>query len=182
MHRLREKYTKVIVPALKKELKLNNVAMVPKITKVVVNVGAGRALQDGKYLDTVADTVAKITGQKPVKTLARKSISNFKIRANAPIGVKVTLRKDRMYDFIDKFVNVTLPRVHDFRGIPPKSVDGQGNLNIGIKEHIVFPEIKSTDLETIHGLEVTITTSAKDHNTGLQLLKAFGFPFQKSKA
>lgn len=182
MHRLREKYTKVIVPALKKELKLDNVSMVPKITKVVVNVGAGRALQDSKYLNVIAATVEKITGQKPVQTLARKSISNFKVRANAPIGIKVTLRKDRMYDFIDKLVNVTLPRVHDFRGISPKSLDKQGNLNIGIKEHIVFPEIKSTELETIHGLEVTITTSAKDHKAGLQLLKAFGFPFQKSKA
>lgn len=182
MNRLQTRYNKEIIPKLKDEFQIKNVMAVPKIKKVVVNVGVGKALKDQKFLDSAYHTLERITGQKPVKTLAKKSISNFKVRKGSVIGVKVTLRGKRMYDFFDKLVNITIPRVRDFRGIPTSSVDGQGNLNIGIKEHIVFPEIKSDEIESIHSLEVTVVTSAGSRKQGIALLKYFGFPFQKEES
>lgn len=179
MNRLREKFSKEIIQNLQKELKIKNANSVPKVMKVVVNVGAGRAMQDKKYIDVVLSTLERITGQKPVSTKARKAISNFKIRQGASIGAMVTLRGERMYDFLDKLISIALPRVRDFRGISRKAIDNQGNLNIGLKEHIVFPEIKSDEIEAIHGMEVTIITSAKDKASGTKLLEMIGIPFQK---
>lgn len=179
MNRLQEKYQKSIAPALKEKFGYSNSLAIPRIEKVVVNVGTGTGLKDPKYNEVVESTLERITGQKPVKTAAKKSISNFKIRAGLVVGIMVTLRGKRMYDFLDKFLNITLPRVRDFRGIDPKSVDPQGNLNIGFKEHIAFPEIKSDEVEKIHGLQVSIVTTAKTRDEGIELLRLLGVPFSK---
>lgn len=176
---LQEKYKKEVVPVLKERFGYKNVMQVPKVTSVTVNVGVGQALQDSSFRDMVVMTLEKITGQKPVTTRAKKSISAFKIREGQSIGMKVTMRGSRMYDFIEKLVRVALPRVRDFRGLDPKSFDVQGNITIGLKEHLVFPEIDTETVDRIHGLEITITTSARNKTEGLELLKALGFPFRQ---
>lgn len=176
---LKEKYQKEVIPALREKFGYKNNLAVPKIEKVVVNIGTGHGLKDAKFNDVVEDTIKRITGQRPVKVAAKKSISNFKIRKGLIVGMVVTLRGKRMEDFVDKLINITLPRVRDFRGLDLKSVDPQGNLNIGFSEHIAFPEIKSDEVEKIHGLQISIVTTAKNKEEGLELLKLLGFPFQK---
>lgn len=179
MLRLKERYQKVVIPALKEKFGYKNNLAIPRIEKVVVNVGTGLGLKDPKFNEVVEGTLKRIAGQRPVKLAAKKSISNFKIREGLVVGMMVTLRGKRRDDFVDKLINIALPRVRDFRGLSPKSVDPQGNLNLGFKEHIVFPEIKSDEVEKIHGLEVSIVTTAKNKEEGLELLKLLGFPFQK---
>lgn len=177
--RLQEKYKKEVISEMKKKFNFKNDLAVPKIEKVVVNIGINASNKDEKVRTTAENTLAKITGQKPVVRLAKKSISAFKIRKGMPVGMSVTLRKKRMYDFVDKLINVALPRVRDFRGLDPKGLDGKGNLNIGFKEHIVFPEIKTDEVDIIHGLEVAIVTSAKDNDQAKELFALIGFPFKK---
>ncbi|MBU0732383.1 50S ribosomal protein L5 [Patescibacteria group bacterium] len=179
MNRLREKYNKEIKPALKEKFGYKNDLAVPRLEKVTVNIGLGKSLEDANFTETAVNTLTRITGQKPVLTRARKSISNFKIREGMAVGAKVTLRNDRMYEFLDKLMNVALPRVRDFRGISKKTVDQQGNMNIGFTEHIVFPEIQSDEVEKIHGLEVAMTTSAHNKEEGLALFEAMGMPFKQ---
>lgn len=181
MNRLKEKFFKEIVPQLQKELNLKNKLAVPRMEKVALNVGMGKTIQDPQLKDVIIKTLSRITGQKPVITLAKKSISNFKIRQGMAIGAKVTLRGERMYEFVDKLINVALPRVRDFRGIPTKSVDQFGNLNIGFPEYIVFPEIKSDEVEKLHGLEVTIVTTAKNKDSGIKLFEKIGIPLKKKE-
>ncbi len=176
--RLKIKYFKEVVPEMKKKFGYRNIFAVPKLEKVVVSAGLSQGLKDPKFLEIVEETLKKVTGQKPIKTLAKKSISNFKIRKGMPVGMMVTLRGDRMYDFVDKLIHITLPRVRDFRGLSLKCLDQEGNLSIGFKENICFPEIKSEEIEKIHGLQVTVKTSAKNKEKGLELLKSLGFPFQ----
>lgn len=175
--RLHKKYRDEVVPVLKKELGLINALACPKLVKVTVNVGTGKIAKQSDVVEAAGKTLEKITGQKPVKTLARKSIASFKVREGSPIGWKATLRGARMYEFADKLANVTLARVRDFRGLDPKRFDRQGNYSIGFKEQIVFPEVSSDSVQLFHGLEVTITTSAKNAKEGLLLLKSLGFPF-----
>ncbi|NUM25023.1 MAG: 50S ribosomal protein L5 [Candidatus Buchananbacteria bacterium] len=175
---LKEQYTKKIAPTLKEKFGYKNNLSVPKIEKVVLNVGTGQGLKDPKYNEAVEDTLLRITGQKPVKTISKKAISNFKIREGLVVGMSVTLRGERMYDFLTKLINITLPRVRDFRGLDLKSVDTRGNLNLGFREHISFPEIKSDEIERIHGLQITAVTNAKTHEEGLELFKLLGFPFR----
>lgn len=179
MARLKEQYTKELVPILKKELEIGNTNAVPKMEKVTLNVGLGRGLKDKAYIDTVTSTLQRITGQKPVFTKARKSVATFKIREGMNIGMKVTLRGPRMYDFVEKLVSITFPRVRDFRGIEIASVDQAGNFNYGFREHIAFPEVPSEEVDRLHGLQVTITTNAKSQAAGLALFQALGFPFKK---
>ena len=161
------------------ELSVANRMSVPKVKKVTLNVGLGKGLKDKAYIETVYQTLERIAGQKPVFTKARKSIASFKIREGMDIGVKVTLRGPRMYDFIEKLTVVTFPRVRDFRGIEEKSVDSAGNFNYGFREHIAFPEVSPDEVDRLHGLQVTITTSAKSHEGGVALFEAIGFPFKK---
>lgn len=165
---------------MKEKFGYTNDLAVPRIQKASLNCGAGKALQDAKVLDAIADTLTRISGQKAVFTKARKSISAFKIRQGMVIGARVTLRGSRMYDFVEKLVHSTLPRVRDFQGIDMKCVDQHGNLSIGFSEHIAFPEIRSDEVEHVHGLEVTITSSAKTREEGLELFKLLGFPFKKA--
>lgn len=179
--KLKEHFFKDIAPALRSELGVKNVWAVPRLSKVIVNVGLGSFLAGKKDYSQVLDTLASITGQRPVVTKARKAISNFKIKENQPIGVTVTIRGKKMYDFVQKLVHITFPRVRDFRGIPLNSFDGHGNYTVGIKENTVFPEINADSIEKIHGLEVTIVTTAGTDEKGLKLLKALGFPFQAKK-
>jgi len=176
--RLYQQYKEKVVPHLKETLGYKNVMQVPKLSKVTLNVGYGRQAKEAVFVENVEKTLTAITGQKPVHNKAKKSISNFKIRQGQGIGASVTLRDKRMYDFIDKLVNVTLPRVRDFRGISPKSFDKQGNYTLGLKENIAFPEITSDTLDKIHGLEIVINTTAKNREEGFALLKALGFPFK----
>jgi len=174
---LKEKYQKTVVPSLKQEFGYTNDLAVPKILKVVVASGIGKAKDDAKISEVAQNTLQRITGQKPLITLARQSISAFKVREGMAVGLKVTLRGKRMWDFLTKLVAITLPRVRDFRGLSEKSFDKQGNFSIGFKEHLVFPEIKSDEVEKLHGLEVAVATSAKNKEEGLSLLKQLGFPF-----
>jgi large subunit ribosomal protein L5 len=177
---LRERYEKEIAPALQKEFGLKNANAVPTIEKVTVSTAVSPAKhKDGKLMETAEDVLARITGQKPVKTKARKSISNFKTRKGQVLGLKVTVRGKRMWDFVEKLVRFTFPRVRDFRGIPKESVDSQGNLSYGFAEHLAFPEIRSDEVERVHGLEVTVATTAKGREQGLALLRALGFPFKR---
>lgn len=176
---LYEKYKKEVVPALQKEFGYKNVMQVPKIKKVVINAGIGRFVKEPRYIDNVESTLSKITGQKPMRTKSKKSISNFKIREGMEIGVAVTLRGARMYQFLDKLVSITFPRVRDFRGLSEKSFDGNGNYAVGFKENLAFPEIKAEELEKIHGLQIIINTSAKNKIEGKALLIHMGFPFVK---
>jgi len=177
--RLQQKYEKDVVPALKSEFGVKNAMAVPKVTKVTLNVGLKQGLKDPKFVDHAEKVLSKITGQKPVKTLAKKSISNFKIRQGMVVGMKVTLRGQRMFDFMDKFINVTLPRVRDFRGLSPKSVDQHGNYSLGFKEFIAFPEVRPEDTDYSSGLEITVTTTAKNKAKGLALLRGIGFPINE---
>lgn len=178
MERLQVKYNKEIAPALKQKFNLPNIMMVPKVTKVVVNVGVGKIKEDKKKIEAVVADLAKITGQAPVKAIARKSISGFKVRENQVVGIVVTLRGSRMYSFLDKLVNVALPRVRDFQGINDK-LDGRGNYHLGIKEHLVFPEISASALENVFGMEVSVVTTAKNNEQAKELLRQVGFPFKK---
>ena len=178
MSALKEQFTKTLVPGLKSELKLSNIHEVPTVTTVTVNVGLGKGLADAKYYDVVEQTLERITGQKPLKTLARKSIANFKVREGMVVGMKVTLHGKRMWDFLEKLVAVTFPRVRDFRGISESVVDQAGNMNLGFSEHIAFPEIRSDEIEMIHGLQVNVTTTARTREEGLALFRALGFTFK----
>ena len=177
MNFLKEKYTKEIVPALKEKFNYKNDFAVPKMVKVSINVGLGKNFKDAKLLEVMEGVLLRISGQKPIKTRARLSISNFKIREGNIIGMAVTLRGERMYDFVNKLINITLPRVRDFRGLPKSIVDKTGNASIGLREHMAFPEISSDEVEVIHGLEVNIDTTAKNQEEGIALLTALGFPF-----
>jgi large subunit ribosomal protein L5 len=179
---LQDHFKKNILPALQKELKLKNTLAVPRITKVILNVGIGKLTGNGKDYSHIVDSLAAISGQKPVVAKARIAISNFKLKKGQPVGVSVTIRGRRMYDFLNKLANVTFPRVRDFRGISPRSFDGKGNYSVAIKEHTVFPEINPDDISKLHGVQVTIVTTAKSNEQGLKLLGAMGFPFQKKKS
>ncbi|MBF0541528.1 MAG: 50S ribosomal protein L5 [Nitrospirae bacterium] len=177
--RLREKYKAEIVPALKSLLSYKNVMQVPKLEKVVLNVGLGEAIQNIKLLDAARIELEMVTGQKAVITKAKKSIATFKLREGMPIGCKVTLRGEKMYEFIDRLISLTLPSIRDFRGVSAKSFDGRGNYSIGIKEQYIFPEIDYDKVEMVHGLDVVICTTAKTDNEARELLKQFGMPFAK---
>lgn len=179
MAELAVEYREEILPKLMDKFNYSSVMAVPKVEKLVINVGLGDAKEDQKLLDAVVEELAAITGQKPVVTRAKKSVANFKIREGMPIGVKVTLRGTLMWEFLYKLINVTLPRVRDFRGVSPKSFDGRGNYNLGIKEHTVFPEISIDQVEKVHGLEVTIVTSAETDEEAHELLKLMGMPFRE---
>ena len=178
MERLRAQFNKEIAPHLAKQFGLKNVMQVPKITKVVINVGVGKLAKDGKFVDMVVKDLALIAGQAPVKTIARKSIAGFKLREGQVVGVVTTLRGERMYAFLDKLISVALPRVKDFRGISPKGFDGRGNFHIGLKEHIVFPEITNEALEHTFGMEISIVTNAGQDAPAQELLKQMKFPFR----
>ena len=178
MARLKEKYKNEVVQTLMKKFGYDNVMQVPKLEKIVVNLGVGDALQNVKLLDSAMSDLAIITGQKPAIRRAKKAISNFKLRAGMPIGCMVTLRKNRMYEFFDRLVNISIPRIRDFRGISPTSFDGRGNYNLGVKEQIIFPEIDYDKVEKIRGMNITVCTTAKTDEEGFELLKAMGMPFK----
>jgi large subunit ribosomal protein L5 len=179
MARLAQYYREKIVPELQKQLGCKNVMQVPKITKITVNMGVGEAVADKKVMDNAVADLAKITGQKPLVTRARKSVATFKVRDGLAIGCKVTLRGARMYEFLDRLVNIAMPRIRDFRGVSPRSFDGRGNYNFGVKEQIIFPEIAYDQIDAIRGMDITITTTATDDKAGRALLEAFNFPFRK---
>lgn len=178
MARLQDQYRKEIVPRLKEKFGYRNVMRVPKLSKVVVNMGLGDAIENAKVIETAAEEIAIITGQKPVVTKARKSIANFKLREGVPIGVMVTLRRDRMYVFLDKLIAIALPRVRDFKGVSPKGFDGRGNYTLGIKEQIMFPEVNYDKIDKIRGMNITIVTTARTDEEGLELLRLMGMPFR----
>ncbi|MDZ7755469.1 50S ribosomal protein L5 [Rhodohalobacter sp.] len=177
--RLYTKYKEDIIQKLRDEFKYENIMGVPKLQKIVINVGAGDAMNDAKILDVITDNIATITGQKPVKTKAKKSIANFKLREGMPIGCKVTLRGKIMYEFLDRLINLALPRTRDFQGVPNKSFDGRGNYTMGIKEHTIFPEIDVDKAKLVHGMDVTFVTSAESDEEAFTLLQHFGMPFKK---
>ena len=181
MNALKQKYTKEMVPELMKHFKYNNIMEVPQITKVTLNMGVGEAITDKKVINHALEDMTKIAGQKPVVNLAKKSIAGFKIREGWPLGCKVTLRKRQMYEFLDKLISVTLPRVRDFRGLNHKSFDGTGNYSFGIQEQIVFPEIDLDKIDVIRGLDICITTSAKTDAEAKKLLELFNFPLRDSE-
>jgi large subunit ribosomal protein L5 len=178
MARLQEHYRQNVVPALQKKFGYQNVMQVPKIVKITLNMGVGEAMADKKVIDNAVGDMTKISGQKPLVTRARKSIANFKVRENWPIGCKVTLRGGRMYEFLDRFISVALPRVRDFRGLSGRSFDGQGNYSMGIKEQIIFPEIDFDKVDALRGMDITITTTAKTDAEARALLEAFKFPIR----
>jgi large subunit ribosomal protein L5 len=178
MARLKEIYTKDVVPALVKQFGYKSAMEVPRIDKIVLNMGVGEAIGDKKLLENAAADMTKISGQKPVITKARKAIAVFKIREGYPIGCMVTLRKERMYDFLDRLISIALPRVRDFRGVSGRSFDGRGNFNMGVKEQIIFPEIEYDKIDALRGMNITITTSAKTDAECKALLSAFKFPFR----
>jgi len=180
--RLQEKYKKEIVPKLKEKFGYDNDFMVPRLTKAVVNVGVGRHSKEKEYINQVAENVKRITGQKPILTKAKKSISSFKIREGMIVGIAVILRGQRLYDFVEKMVNISFPRVRDFRGLSDKIIDANGNISIGFREHIVFPEIGVDEIDNPHGLEVNIATTAKNREEGLELFTLLGFPFKKEQS
>ena len=175
--RLEEHYHKNIHPSMVEKFNYKNKFEVPKLTKVVINIGVGEAVKDSKKIDSAIKEITAISGQKPVITRAKKAIATFKLREGMPIGVKVTLRKSHMYEFIDRLINVALPRVRDFRGLNGKSFDGNGNYSLGLKEQIVFPEIDYDNIDTIRGMDICVVTSAKSDEEGKELLKKFDFPF-----
>jgi large subunit ribosomal protein L5 len=177
--RLRVRYRKEIVPALMKELGLKNPNEVPKVQKIVVNMGLGEAIANNKIMESAVDQLAAITGQKPVITRARKAIANFKLREGLAIGAMVTLRSERMYEFMDRLISVALPRVRDFKGVSAKAFDGRGNYTLGVREQIIFPEINYDQIEKVKGLNISIVTTAGSDERGLALLKAFGMPFKQ---
>ena len=179
MARLQQIYREKIVPDLKKNLDLKNTMQVPRILKITVNMGVGEAVADKKVMDAATADLAKITGQKPAVTKAKKSVATFKVRDGQAIGCKVTLRGARMYEFLDRLVNIAIPRIRDFRGISTRSFDGRGNYSLGVKEQIIFPEIQYDQIDQIRGMDITISTSATDDKHGRALLEAFNFPFRK---
>ncbi len=179
MNRLQSKYKKEIAPALMKKMGAKNVMQVPRLEKIVLSVSLSEAVQNPKILNTVVDEITSITGQKAVITKAKKAISNFKLRAGIPLGVRVTLRRDRMWSFIDRLNTLALPRVRDFRGLPNKGFDGRGNYNMGLKEQIVFPEINYDRVDKVRGMNITVCTTAKNDADGKALLEALGMPFRK---
>ena len=177
MARLKEYYRETVVPKLKDELGCNVMA-VPRITKITVNMGVGEAVGDKKVLEHAAADMAKIVGQKPVINKARKSVAGFKIREGWPIGCKVTLRSEQMYEFLDRLISIAIPRIRDFRGLSPKSFDGRGNFSMGVREQIIFPEIEYDKIDQLRGLDITISTTARNDEEGRALLRAFNFPFK----
>ncbi|NMA01413.1 MAG: 50S ribosomal protein L5 [Clostridia bacterium] len=177
MARLKDKYVNEVQAQLQQKFNYKSVMEIPKLEKVVVNVGLGEAVQNPKALDGAVQDITLITGQKPIVTRAKKSVAAFKLREGMPIGVKVTLRGNRMYEFVDKLINVALPRVRDFRGVSPKSFDGRGNYSLGLKEQLLFPEIKYDNIDALRGLEVVFVTTAKTDEEGRELLKLLGMPF-----
>ncbi len=179
MSRLQEIYNSTMVPQLKEKLGLASVMQVPKIQKVTLNMGVGEALSDRKIMDKAMQDMELIAGQKPLVCLSRKSVASFKIRDGVPIGCKVTLRRERMYEFLDRLINIAIPRIRDFRGLNPKSFDGAGNFSMGVQEQIIFPEIDYDHIDSIRGMDITITTSARNDEHGRALLDAFSFPFKK---
>ena len=178
MANLKERYKSEIAAQLKEELGLENVMEVPRITKITLNMGVGEAVGDKKVMENAVADMQKIAGQKPVVTMARKSIAGFKIRDGWPIGCKVTLRSDRMYEFLDRLISIAIPRIRDFRGLNRKSFDGRGNYSMGVKEQIMFPEIDYDQIDVIRGMDITITTTARNDEEALALLQAFNFPFK----
>ena len=178
MARLETEYKEKILPALVEQFSYKSVMQAPRITKITLNMGVGGAVADKKVLQSAISDMEKISGQKPVVTLARKSIAGFKIRDDMPIGCKVTLRSDRMYEFLDRLIAICIPRIRDFRGLSPKSFDGRGNYSMGVKEQIIFPEIDYDKIDAIRGMDITITTTAQTNEEGLALLKLFNFPFK----
>jgi large subunit ribosomal protein L5 len=181
MNRMHERYTKEVAPALFKSFGLKNVMQVPRIEKVVLNIGLGEAMDNPKALEAATSDLAAITGQKPVQTKARKAIANFKLREGRLIGAKVTLRGDRMWAFLDRLLNIALPRVRDFRGVSANAFDGRGNYTLGLKDQLVFPEIEYDKIDKLRGMEITIVTSAKDDNQARALLQLLGMPFSSKK-
>ena len=177
--RLKKIYGEKLVPELKEKLGLKNTMQVPRILKITVNMGVGEAVADKKVMDAATADMAKITGQKPAVTKAKKSVATFKVRDGQAIGCKVTLRGDRMYEFLDRLVSIAIPRIRDFRGISTRSFDGRGNYSLGVKEQIIFPEIQYDQIDQIRGMDITISTSARDDKHGRALLEAFNFPFRK---
>lgn len=179
MSRLQEEYKKTLAPQLAKKLGFSNPMQVPKITKVTLNMGVGESTQDRKVIDRAMGDMEKIAGQKPIVRNARKSVAAFKIRDGWPVGCKVTLRREHMYEFIDRLVNIAIPRVRDFRGLSAKSFDGRGNFNMGVREQIIFPEVDYDEIDVIRGMNITVTTTARNNEEGQALLEAFNFPFRK---
>ena len=177
--RLKQIFNEKIVPELKQKLELKNTMEVPRILKITVNMGVGEAVADKKVMDAATADMAKITGQKPAVTKAKKSVATFKVRDGQAIGCKVTLRGDRMYEFLDRLVSIAIPRIRDFRGISTRSFDGRGNYSLGVKEQIIFPEIQYDQIDQIRGMDITISTAARDDKHGRALLEAFNFPFRK---
>jgi len=179
---LQQRYEEKIRPVLQKEFGHKSVMAIPRLEKIVINVGLGDAVQNPKLIDGAVDQIGRITGQRPVVTRSRKAISNFKLRENMPIGVAVTLRRERMYEFLERFIRVALPRVRDFRGLPNRGFDGRGNFSVGLREQIIFPEIDLDKVEKVHGLSVTIVTTAKSDAEGRALLAQLGMPFREQTA
>lgn len=179
MARLHKFYRETVVPKLTAELGLTNPMEVPKITKITINMGVGEAVADRKVMDAAVADLTKISGQKPILCLAKKSVATFKVRENLAIGTKVTLRGARMYEFLDRLISIAIPRIRDFRGVSARSFDGRGNYSLGVKEQIIFPEIQYDQIDQIRGMDITITTTAKDNKAGKALLDAFNFPFRK---
>ncbi|MGB0662980.1 MAG: 50S ribosomal protein L5 [Pontibacterium sp.] len=179
MSRLKSLYNESVKQQLKTDLNSPNVMAVPRITKITLNMGVGEALTDKKLLENAVADMTAIAGQKPVVTMARKSIAGFKVREGWPIGCKVTLRGERMWEFLDRLVDISIPRIRDFRGLNPKSFDGRGNYSMGVKEQIIFPEIEYDKVDKLRGMDITVTTTAKNNDEGRALLAALGFPFKK---
>ncbi|MFI4885052.1 MAG: 50S ribosomal protein L5 [Steroidobacterales bacterium] len=179
MARLQQYYREQVLTRLQRDLGIANPMEVPRITKITVNMGVGEAVADKKVMDAAVADLTKITGQKPLVTKSRKAIASFKIRAGLAIGCKVTLRGARMYEFLDRLISIAMPRIRDFRGVSPRSFDGQGNYSLGVKEQIIFPEIQYDQIDQIRGMDITITTTARDNRQGRALLEAFNFPFRK---
>jgi len=179
MARLHQYYREQVLSRLQRDLGIQNPMEVPRITKITVNMGVGEAVADKKVMDAAVADLTKITGQKPLVTKSRKAIASFKIRAGLAIGCKVTLRGARMYEFLDRLINIAMPRIRDFRGVSPRSFDGRGNYSLGVKEQIIFPEIQYDQIDQIRGMDITITTTARDNRQGRALLEAFNFPFRK---
>jgi len=178
MTRLKDRYVKEVIPGMMKEFSYKNVMEVPKVEKVVLNVGLGEAIQNIKLLDAAQKELSIITGQKPVITKAKKSIASFKLRKGVPVGCKVTLRRDRMYEFLDRLISIALPRIRDFKGVSGKSFDGRGNYSLGLKEQFIFPEIDYDKVEMVHGLDITICTTARSDKESKALLRHLGMPFR----
>jgi large subunit ribosomal protein L5 len=179
MPRMQKYYQETVLPGMMKQFKYPNVMLAPRLEKIVINIGVGEASQNPKLLESVVEEVGTITGQRPVISRAKKSISNFKLRQGMPIGAFVTLRRDRMFEFFDRLINVAIPRIRDFRGLSDRSFDGRGNYSLGIREQIIFPEIDYDKIDKIRGMNITIVTSAKTDEEALELLKTFGFPFRR---